>query len=345
MKGKGGKKMENKILEVESLKKYFPIKKGFFKRSVGEVKAVDDISFYVKEGETFGLVGESGCGKSTLGKGLLRAIEPSSGDVKFKNRHGQTVDVTTLDYKGLRDIRRDMQMIFQDPYSSLNPRMTVLNIIGEPLICNGIAKGEALKTRVKELMEIVGLNSRHLERYPHAFSGGQRQRIGIARALATNPKFIVCDEAVSALDVSIQAQIINLLENLQKEFHLSYLFISHDLGVIEHISDRVGVMYVGKMVEMANTETLFSTPKHPYTEALLSAKPVPNPRAKKERIILKGEVANPAKPPTGCYFHPRCPYAKEICKLESPAFQEISKGHHVACHFAKELDLKGSVAI
>ncbi|KRG13765.1 hypothetical protein ACA29_07690 [Lederbergia galactosidilytica] len=339
--------MENKILEVESLKKYFPIKKGFFRRHVGEVKAVDDISFYVNQGETFGLVGESGCGKSTLGKGLLRAIEPSSGEVKFKNRHGQIVDVdvTTLDYKELRDIRRDMQMIFQDPYSSLNPRMTVLNIIGEPLICNGMAKGEGLKTRVKELMEIVGLNSRHLERYPHAFSGGQRQRIGIARALATNPKFIVCDEAVSALDVSIQAQIINLLEDLQKEFQLSYLFISHDLGVIEHISDRVGVMYVGKMVEMAKTETLFSTPKHPYTEALLSAKPVPNPRIKKERIILKGEVANPANPPTGCYFHPRCPYVKEICQVESPVLQEVSEGHHVACHFAKDLDLKGSVAI
>jgi len=265
--------------------------------------------------------------------------------VKFKNRHNEMVGVMDLDYKQLRDIRRDMQLIFQDPYSSLNPRMTVLNIIGEPLICNRLAKGEELRERVKHLMEIVGLNSRHLERYPHAFSGGQRQRIGIARALATNPKFLVCDEAVSALDVSIQAQIINLLEDLQKSLNLSYLFISHDLGVIQHISDRVGVMYVGKMVETATTDELFTNPKHPYTEALLSAKPLPNPRLKKERIILKGEVANPANPPSGCYFHPRCPYAQEICKLQAPSFNELSPGHHVACHFAGELDLKGSVAI
>ncbi|MBW8349179.1 ATP-binding cassette domain-containing protein [Bacillus sp. IITD106] len=337
--------MDDNILEVLSMKKYFPIKKGFFKRTVGQIKAVDDVSFYVKEGETFGLVGESGCGKSTLGKSLLRAIEPTEGSVKFKNRHNEKIDVMDLDYKQLRDIRRDMQLIFQDPYSSLNPRMTVLNIIGEPLICNKLAKGEELREKVKHLMEIVGLNSRHLERYPHAFSGGQRQRIGIARALATNPKFLVCDEAVSALDVSIQAQIINLLEDLQKTLNLSYLFISHDLGVIQHISDRVGVMYVGKMVETATTEELFTNPKHPYTEALLSAKPIPNPRLKKERIILKGEVANPANPPSGCYFHPRCPYAKEICKVQKPSFNEVSPGHQVACHFAGELDLKGSVAI
>ena len=306
------------------------------------MKAVDDFSFYVKEGETFGLVGESGCGKSTLGKSLLRAIEPSSGSVKFRNRHDEVVEVMDLDQKGLRDIRRDMQLIFQDPYSSLNPRMTVLNIIGEPLICNNMASGDELREKVGHLMEIVGLNSRHLERYPHAFSGGQRQRIGIARALATNPKFLVCDEAVSALDVSIQAQIINLLQDLQKSLNLSYLFISHDLGVIQHISDRVAVMYVGKLVETATTEELFSNPKHPYTAALLSAKPMPNPRLKKERIILEGEVANPANPPSGCYFHPRCPFAKEICKMEAPALNEISKDHHVACHFAEELDLKRS---
>ncbi|KKI90150.1 peptide ABC transporter ATP-binding protein [Bacillus sp. SA1-12] len=335
----------NKILDVQSMKKYFPIKKGFLKKTVGHVKAVDDVSFYINEGETFGLVGESGCGKSTLGKSLLRAIEPSSGSVTFRNRHDEVVEVMDLNGNGLRDIRRDMQMVFQDPYSSLNPRMTVLNIIGEPLICNKIAKGEDLKNKVKDLMEVVGLNSRHLERYPHAFSGGQRQRIGIARALATNPKFLVCDEAVSALDVSIQAQIINLLQDLQKEFHLSYLFISHDLGVIQHISDRVGVMYVGKMVEMASTEELFANPKHPYTEALLSAKPMPNPRLKKERIILRGEVANPANPPSGCYFHPRCPYAKEICKQEAPAFKDVGGGHQVACHLANELELKGAVAI
>ncbi|MFY0762334.1 oligopeptide/dipeptide ABC transporter ATP-binding protein [Metabacillus dongyingensis] len=327
------------------MKKYYPIKKGFFKKTVGYVKAVDDVSLYVNEGETFGLVGESGCGKSTLGKSLLRAIEPSGGSIRFRDRHDELVEVMDLDYKGLRDIRRNMQMVFQDPYSSLNPRMTVLNIIGEPLICNQIARGEELRERVKYLMEVVGLNSRHLERYPHAFSGGQRQRIGIARALATNPKFLVCDEAVSALDVSIQAQIINLFQDLQNEFNLSYLFISHDLGVIQHISDRVGVMYVGKMVEMASTEELFANPKHPYTEALLSAKPIPNPRLKKERIILRGEVANPANPPSGCYFHPRCPYAQEICKQQAPAFKEISTGHHVACHFANELELKGAVGI
>ncbi|WP_338789402.1 oligopeptide/dipeptide ABC transporter ATP-binding protein [Metabacillus sp. FJAT-53654] len=337
--------MPKKILEVQSMKKYYPIKRGFLKKTVGYVKAVDDVSLYVNEGETFGLVGESGCGKSTLGKSLLRAIEPSGGSIRFRDRHDELVDVMDLDYKGLRDIRRNMQMVFQDPYSSLNPRMTVLNIIGEPLICNKIARGEELRERVKYLMEVVGLNSRHLERYPHAFSGGQRQRIGIARALATNPKFLVCDEAVSALDVSIQAQIINLLQDLQKELNLSYLFISHDLGVIQHISDRVGVMYVGKMVEMASTEELFANPKHPYTEALLSAKPIPNPRLKKERIILRGEVANPANPPSGCYFHPRCPYAQEICKQQAPEFKEISSGHHVACHFTNELELKGAVGI
>jgi peptide/nickel transport system ATP-binding protein len=338
--------MENKtILEVKSMKKHFPINKGFLKRTIGQVKAVDDVSFYVKKGETFGLVGESGCGKSTLGKSLLRAIEPTGGSVQFENRHNEVVEVMDLDNKGLRDIRRDMQLIFQDPYSSLNPRMTVLNIIGEPLICNKIANGAELRNRVKDLMEVVGLNSKHLERYPHAFSGGQRQRIGIARALATNPKFLVCDEAVSALDVSIQAQIINLLHDLQRQFDLSYLFISHDLGVIQHISDRVGVMYVGKMVEMASTEELFTNPKHPYTEALLSAKPMPNPKFKKERIILRGEVANPANPPSGCYFHPRCPYAKAICRKEAPSFQEVDYGHHVACHFANELNLKGAIAI
>jgi len=338
-----GKNVPKKILEVQSMKKFFPIKKGFLKKTVGSVKAVDDVSFYINEGETFGLVGESGCGKSTLGKSILRAIEPSSGSVRFRNRNEELVEVMDLDYKGLRETRRDMQMVFQDPYSSLNPRMTVLNIIGEPFICNHIAKGEELREKVKYLMEVVGLNSRHLERYPHAFSGGQRQRIGIARALATNPKFLVCDEAVSALDVSIQAQIINLLEDLQKEFNLSYLFISHDLGVVQHISDRVGVMYVGKMVEMASTEELFSNPKHPYTEALLSAKPVPNPRFKKQRIILGGEVANPANPPSGCYFHPRCPYAKEICKQQAPEFREVGTGHQVACHFANELQLNGVV--
>ncbi|QGQ96560.1 ABC transporter ATP-binding protein [Paenibacillus psychroresistens] len=333
------------ILDVRYMKKYFPIKKGFLQKNVGYVKAVDDVEFHIRPGETFGLVGESGCGKTTLGRCILRAIEPSAGSILFRDRHGQMLDVLALDSKGLRAIRRDMQLIFQDPYSSLNPRMTVLNIIAEPLVCNGLAHGAALRERVSELMEMVGLNSRHLERYPHAFSGGQRQRIGIARALATNPRFIVCDEAVSALDVSVQAQIINLLQDLQEKLDLSYLFISHDLGVIQHISNRVGVMYVGKMVETASTQDLFASPKHPYTEALLSAKPVPDPRKKSNRIILPGEVANPANPPTGCYFHPRCPYAKDICKIQSPELKQVGDGHYAACHFAGELPLRGAVGI
>ncbi|MBW7453356.1 ABC transporter ATP-binding protein [Paenibacillus sepulcri] len=323
------------------MKKYFPITKGFFQRTVGYVKAVDDVSVSIGPGETFGLVGESGCGKTTLGRCILRAIEPTSGEAQFQKRNGQMVDITKLDTKSLRAIRRDMQLIFQDPYSSLNPRMTVLNIVGEPLVCNNLASGDELKERVRELMELVGLNSRHMERYPHAFSGGQRQRIGIARALATNPKFIVCDEAVSALDVSVQAQIINLLQDLQAKLNLSYLFISHDLGVIQHISNRVGVMYVGKMVETAGTRELFNRPMHPYTEALLSSKPIPDPRKKSNRIILAGEVANPANPPSGCYFHPRCPYAQDVCKKESPPWVKVDEGHYSACHFAGELSLRG----
>lgn len=329
------------ILKVDGMKKFFPIKKGFFQRTVGYVKAVDDVSLSIRPGETFGLVGESGCGKTTLGRCILRAIEPTGGQTLFRPRN-EMVRINDLDGKALRAIRRDMQLIFQDPYSSLNPRMTVLNIVGEPLVCNNIAKGEELRERVKSLMDLVGLNNRHLERYPHAFSGGQRQRIGIARALATDPKFIVCDEAVSALDVSVQAQILNLLQDLQEQLHLSYLFISHDLGVIQHISDRVGVMYVGRMVEMAETKELFHRPRHPYTEALLSAKPIPDPRQKSERIILQGEVANPANPPSGCYFHPRCKYAQERCKQETPAWVDVGNGHYSACHFAKELELKGT---
>jgi peptide/nickel transport system ATP-binding protein len=332
---------EDLVLDVQSMKKYFPIKKGFLQKTVGYVKAVDDVQFHIRPGETLGLVGESGCGKTTLGRCILRAIEPSSGSVLFRDRQGNVCDVLKMETSDLRAIRRDMQLIFQDPYSSLNPRMTVLNIISEPLVCNGLMSGDELKDRVKQLMELVGLNSRHLERYPHAFSGGQRQRIGIARALATEPKFIVCDEAVSALDVSVQAQIINLLQDLQERLNLSYLFISHDLGVIQHISNRVGVMYVGKMVETASTKDLFAAPKHPYTEALLSAKPIPDPRKKSNRIILSGEVANPANPPSGCYFHPRCPYAKDICKKEAPEMKQVGDGHYAACHFAEELELRG----
>ncbi|MCQ6560058.1 ABC transporter ATP-binding protein [Paenibacillus mendelii] len=333
-----------RILEVRSLRKHFPIQRGFFQKTVGQVKAVDDIHLHIDEGETFGLVGESGCGKSTLGRAILRAIEPSSGSVRFKNRSGGIVEVTELDPKELRALRKDMQLVFQDPYSSLNPRMTVLNIVGEPLLCNQIAKGDQLRERVKQLMEMVGLDSRHLERYPHAFSGGQRQRIGIARALATEPRFLVCDEAVSALDVSVQAQILNLLKELQERFKLSYLFISHDLGVIRHISDRVGVMYVGKLVETAHTEALFTRPMHPYTEVLMAAKPIPDPRKKKRKAVLPGEIANPAKPPEGCYFHPRCPYAAPVCSEKAPPWTEVEEGHYAACHFAGQLDLQGAGA-
>ncbi len=329
------------IIEINQLKKHYPIQQGFLKRTVGHVKAVDDIQLTIYEGETFGLVGESGCGKSTLGRCLIRAIEPSSGQVRFKLRTGDQVDVLSIDSKRLKKLRQEMQMVFQDPYSSLNPRMTVLDIVGEPLICNGLAKGAALVERVTELIGMVGLEKRHLDRYPHAFSGGQRQRIGIARALATNPRFIVCDEAVSALDVSVQAQIINLLQDLQSSLGLSYLFISHDLSVIEHISHRVGVMYIGQMVEISRTEPLFEKPLHPYTEALLLSKPVTDPGKKRERFVLPGEVANPANPPSGCYFHPRCPYAAERCKSEAPKLAEVEPGRYAACHYAGELQLQG----
>lgn len=330
-------------MRVEGLTKYFPVRKGFFGRTVGQVKAVDDVSLTVRQGETFGLVGESGCGKSTLGRCILRAIEPTGGTIRFRERGGSEVDVRALDKQGLRSVRRDMQLVFQDPYSSLNPRMTVAEIVGEPLVCHGVARGSELRRRVIALIEMVGLSARHLERYPHAFSGGQRQRIGIARALATDPGFLICDEAVSALDVSVQAQILNLLRELQERLALSYLFISHDLGVIRHISDRVGVMYVGKLVETAGTEALFARPHHPYTEALLSSKPIPDPRRKAERIVLSGEVANPAHPPSGCYFHPRCPYARDICKTAAPPMKQVADDHYAACHFAGELNLRGAL--
>ena len=331
------------VLEVKGVKKYYPIESGFLKKVTGYVKAVDDVDLYIKSGETLGLVGESGCGKSTLARCILRAIDPTAGVINFKRPSGEVVDLARLGHGELRALRREIQMIFQDPYSSLDPRMTVLEIVGEPLISNNIAKGHELEERVKDLMQVVGLEVKHLKRFPHAFSGGQRQRIGIARALALQPELIVADEPVSALDVSIQAQILNLLEELQQEFKLTYLFVAHDLSVIEHISDRVAVMYAGKIVEVAPVDELYSGPKHPYTEALLSAVPKPDPDSKMQRIILPGEVANPADLPSGCVFHPRCLYAKEVCRQEEPAMAQVAPGRFARCHFSAELNLKGDV--
>ncbi len=332
-----------RLLEVRHLKKYFPIEKGFLRRVTGYVKAVDDVSFFVNAGETLGLVGESGCGKTTLGRCVIRAYEPTAGEVffDFGDNGGELTEVTALEKRALRVRRRYMQMIFQDPYSSLDPRMTVLDIIGEPLKYAGVRSRGEIEDRVKELVKVVGLEVAHLKRYPHAFSGGQRQRIGIARALAVQPRLVVCDEAVSALDVSIQAQILNLLQDLQEQFHLTYIFVAHNLSVVEHISDRTAVMYVGKMVELAATDQLYGRPLHPYTEALLSAVPEPDPDTKMERIILAGEVPNPANPPAGCPFHPRCKYAQGLCSERVPEWQEIEREHFTACHFARELKLKG----
>jgi peptide/nickel transport system ATP-binding protein len=328
------------LVEVRGLEKYFPIEKGFLRKVVGHVRAVDGVDFTVYRGETLGVVGESGCGKTTLGRCILRAIEPTGGKVVL-HKDGEEIDVTAMDKDHLRAMRKEMQMIYQDPYSSLDPRMTVYDIISEPVFYSGIARGSELDERVKSAADTVGLNISHLKRYPHAFSGGQRQRIGVARALVTNPRFVVADEPVSALDVSIQAQILNLLQDLQEEFHFTYLFISHDLSVIEHICQRVIIMYVGKMMELAPTKELYSHPRHPYTEALLSAVPKPDPKRKMKRIILPGEVPNPANPPSGCYFHPRCPYVEERCRTEAPELRQIAEGHTVACHRAEELELKG----
>ena len=334
------------LLEVNDLKKHFPIRKGFFSpKTVGYVRAVDGVSFFIREGETLGLVGESGCGKTTTGRVLLRAYEPTGGEIWFDDRNMGRVDVTTLDKKQLKQLRQNMQMIFQDPYSSLNPRMTLLQIVGEPLLVNGVAKGNELQDRVAELLRVVGLHPEYMTRYPHAFSGGQRQRIGVARALALSPQLVVCDEPVSALDVSIQAQTLNLLQDLQEQFGLTYLFISHDLSVVEHISDRVAVMYVGKLVESASTEELFTNPLHPYTEALLSAVPKPDPRWRTDAIVLPGDVADSANPPSGCYFHPRCQYAVDRCAQEEPQLREIQKDHFVSCHRAEELTLTGVLGL
>ncbi len=334
--------MDGTILEVRNLTKHFPIKRGLLKRTVGMVKAVDDVSFDIRTGETLGLVGESGCGKTTTSRCLLRAIEPTSGEIMFRTAEGNEVNVATLPNREMRPLRREMQMVFQDPFSSLNSRMSLLDIVGEPLLVHGMTNRQERQDRVAELLRLVGLRPEYMQRYPHAFSGGERQRIGIARALALHPRLVVADEPVSALDVSVQAQVINLLMDLQSEFELTYLFVAHDLSVVKQISDRVVVMYVGKIVEMASAEELFANPKHPYTEALLAAVPVPDPRARRQdRRLLQGEVANPANPPSGCYFHPRCPYVQDVCRTETPMLQEVSPGHYASCHRVEELELAG----
>jgi peptide/nickel transport system ATP-binding protein len=328
------------LLEIKNLKKHFPIRKGFFRKVIGHVRAVDGVDLSVYKGETLGLVGESGCGKTTTGRLILRAMEPTEGEIRFRHEN-QMVDLTKLSAQEMKLYRRNMQIIFQDPFSSLNPRMTVLDIVSEPLVIHGIAQGDELKSQVRELLEMVGLRAQHMNRYPYAFSGGQRQRIGIARALALRPKLIVADEPVSALDVSIQAQVINLMEDLQKEFELTYVFIAHDLSVVEHISDRVAVMYLGKIVELAGAADLYEQPLHPYTEALLSAVPRTRPGRKLNRIVLRGDVPSPANPPSGCRFHTRCQYAQPICSQSEPPLQEIQPKHFAACHFATELALVG----
>ncbi|KAB2336625.1 dipeptide ABC transporter ATP-binding protein [Cytobacillus depressus] len=318
--------MSSPLLEVKDLKKYFPISKGLLGRKKSYVKAVDGVSFTINKGETLGLVGESGCGKSTTGRMLMKLIDSTEGQILFEGK-----EITNLNDDQIRDTRKDFQMVFQDPFASLNPRLTVREIIEEPLIIHNYDKSKRAQ-RIAELLDVVGLNAYHADRYPHEFSGGQRQRIGIARALAVNPKLIIADEPVSALDVSIQSQILNLLKDLQEEFGLTYLFIAHDLSVVEHISDRVGVMYLGRIVELADKKSLYSEPLHPYTKALLSAVPVPNPRLKRERIILKGDIPSPSNPPTGCTFHTRCPFAIDKCKSEAPKLTEMKEGHYVSCH-------------
>ncbi len=327
------------ILEVEGLKKWFPISRGLLRRVVGHVRAVDDVTFSIKRGETLSLVGESGCGKTTTSRCILRALTPTDGSIRFRTEDGNQVDVAKVPKSGLRPLRRQMQMIFQDPFSSLNPRMTITDIIAEPLLVNGVTDLEARRRRVRELLDLVQLPAAYMNRFPHAFSGGQRQRIGIARALALNPALIVADEPVSALDVSVQAQVVNLLLDLQDRLKLSYLFVAHDLSVVKHVSDRVAVMYVGKIVELAPTAQLFARPRHPYTEALLSAVPVPDPRRRSGRIVPLGEVADPANPPSGCHFHPRCRYAVERCRVETPALRAMADGHLTRCHLAEELTL------
>ena len=332
------------LLEVSGLKKLYPIRKGFLRKTVGHVRAVDDVSFQIRAGETLSLVGESGCGKTTTSRCILRAIEPTAGSITFRTKAGNVVDLARLPRRELRPLRREIQMIFQDPFSSLNPRKTLLEIVGEPLFVNGVKDRRERTDRVAEMLSLVGIRPEYLRRYPHAFSGGQRQRIGIARALALNPSLVVADEPVSALDVSVQAQTLNLLVDLQRKLGLTYLFVAHDLSVVKHISDRVAVMYVGQIVELAPADKLFAAPKHPYTEALMSAVPKPDPRLRAHRIVLPGDVADPANPPTGCYFHPRCRYATDVCRQASPKLEEIEPGHFVSCHRARELTLTGVIA-
>ncbi|WP_400195139.1 ABC transporter ATP-binding protein [Lysinibacillus telephonicus] len=322
--------MSNVLLKVDNLKKYFPKRSGAVGKKHGEVKAVDDVSFEVNEGETLGIVGESGCGKSTTGRMIMRLLEPTEGSIKFDG-----IELSTLSNKDMRKARRDIQMVFQDPYASLNPRHTVKKILEEPLIVHGIGSSAERKEMVEEYLEIVGLSAYHARRFPHQFSGGQRQRIGIARALMTNPKLIIADEPVSALDVSIQAQVLNLMQKLQEDLKLTYIFIAHDLGVVRHISDRVGVMYLGRLVELADSESLYAEPLHPYTQALLSSVPIPDPTYEREKVIITGDVAN-SVPDAGCAFHTRCPYATITCKMNVPNLVEVKKGHSVACHLYGE---------